>query len=234
MERYSVIHKKNPREILLLKSKSCKWGRCSFCDYIHDNSDDEKYIIDFNKNLLKNVTGKYKKLEIINSGSCFELPAETFKDIKAHIQKMHIDTLIFESHYMYRHRLEEIRTYFNMDVTFKCGIETFDHHFRNEILLKGAVFKNPEAVAKYFKSICLLVGIKGQTKKMISEDIKILKKYFDKGCINVFVENTTPLKRDQALIKWFEKEFADLEHDQNIEVLWHNTDFGVGGENEFK
>ncbi len=41
MNRYSVIEEKNPREIILLRSHKCKWGRCFFCDYIHDNMSDE-------------------------------------------------------------------------------------------------------------------------------------------------------------------------------------------------
>ena len=234
IERYSIISNKNPREILLLKSRNCKWGKCTFCDYINDNSDDEAYIIELNKQLLKKVTGEFKQLEIINSGSCFELPAETLKDIRDIIEEKEIKSLYFESHYMYRHRLDEIRNFFDVKITFKCGIETFDTYFRNEVLKKGTKFDNPKEVAKHFSSICLMVGIKGQTKEMISNDIEILKKYFEKGCINVFIENTTDFKRDEELISWFEKEYAYLEDDPNIEVLWNNTDFGVGGENEFK
>ena len=42
MNRYSVIDDKNPREIVLLRSHPCRWGRCFFCDYIADNSIDEE------------------------------------------------------------------------------------------------------------------------------------------------------------------------------------------------
>ena len=37
MERYSRILEKDKREIVLLKSRPCIWGKCSFCDYIEDN-----------------------------------------------------------------------------------------------------------------------------------------------------------------------------------------------------
>lgn len=232
IQRYNVIDYKNPREILLLKSKPCQWGRCTFCDYIEDNSTDHESIIELNRSLLKSITGKYKSLEIINSGSCFELPTETLKDIKDIVESKNIETLYFESHYMYRNRLDEIRDFFNTKIVFKCGIETFDDTFRNDVLKKGVAIKNVEEVASYFKSICLMVGIKGQTKDMIKKDIEILENHFERGCINIFIDNSTEIKSDPELIKWFESEYAYLEENESIEVLWHNTDFGVGGNDE--
>ena len=165
MMRYNRILEKNPREIVLLKSRPCKWGRCFFCDYIEDNSNDENEIISFNREVLKNVSGEFNKLEIINSASVFELPSETLKDIKDIVVAKGIDILYFEAHYSYKLRLEEIYDYFSpVEVIFKCGIETFDDYFRNNYLKKGAYFKGYEEVKKYFKSICLLVGIRGQSK----------------------------------------------------------------------
>ncbi len=35
-------------------------------------------------------------------------------------------------------------------------------------------------------------------------------------------------KRDEELIKWFEKEYSFLKDNKTIEVLFENTDFGVG------
>src|SRR3712207_8543410 len=52
----------------LFRSSPCIWGKCSFCDYIHDNSKDTKANIQFNKDVLNNVTGEFKVLEVINSG----------------------------------------------------------------------------------------------------------------------------------------------------------------------
>lgn len=230
IERYSVISNKNPREIVLLKSTPCRWGRCTFCDYIHDNSDDVASIIEFNKVILSQVTGQLKQLEIINSGSCFELPTETLKDIKDIVEEKNVETLYFESHYMYRHRLDEIRDFFNAEIIFKCGIETFDNEFRSH--LKKGFSASPEEISRYFSSICLMVGIEGQTKEMISRDIDLLEKNFERGCVNVYVDNTTTIKKDPQLISWFEDTYAYLEDLPHIEVLWHNTDFGVGGENE--
>lgn len=229
MIRYSKILEKNPREIVLLKSRPCHWGRCLFCDYIHDNDEEDSYINQINKEVLKNITGEFKQLEVINSASVFQLPKETLETIKEIVYSKGIERLYFESHYNYRYRLKEIIDYFKgIDIVFKCGIETFDDDFRNNYLNKGIYFKDYEEVAEYFESICLLVGIKGQTKGMIERDIDILKKHFKYGCINIYIENTTPVKRDEELINWFKDNYSYLEEYDNIEILWNNTDFGVG------
>ncbi|HBA04319.1 MAG TPA: radical SAM protein, partial [Clostridium sp.] len=83
-------------------------------------------------------------------------------------------------------------------------------------------------VRKYFSSVCLMVGIKGQSKEMIKRDIDIVLSHFDYGTINIFTENTTDIKRDEELISWFEKEYNFLKDVSKIEVLFENTDFGVG------
>lgn len=232
IERYSIINDKNPREIVLLKARRCQWGICSFCDYIHDNSNDDEEIIGVNKNVLKNVTGVHQKLEVINSGSCFELPEETLKDIREIIQKNNIQNLYLESHYMYKDRLNEMRNFFNIPITFKCGIETFDDYFRNKILKKGIHFNSPNDISNFFDSICLMVGIKGQTRQMIHRDMDILQTYFKRGCINIYVNNSTEIIADPELINWFREEYSFLESNPMIEILWNNTDFGVGGKEQ--
>ena len=227
MNRYSVLHN---REIVLLKSKPCFWGQCSFCDYIEDNAVNIEEINSLNVAVLKKITGEKGALEVINSGSCFELPHETLMAVKEVVTAGHIKKLYLESHWHYRHRLKEIRSFFGIPVIFKIGIETFDNDFRNNHLNKNAYFKDAAEVKKYFDSVCLMVGIKGQTKEMISKDIALLLQYFDYGTINIFTENTTPIQRDDALISWFIKEYEHLKHKPGIDVLIENTDFGVGNE----
>ncbi|MFA9398634.1 MAG: radical SAM protein [Clostridiaceae bacterium] len=229
LDRYSEVTTKNKREIVLLKGFPCKWGQCTFCDYIKDNSIDEEDSARINEEILNNVTGKYKTLEVINSGSAFELPKKTMEKIKEVVESKNIELLFFESHWMYRNRLSEIKDYFNIPIIFKCGVESFDNEFRNRVLKKGMLINSPLEVAKYFKSICLMVGIKGQTKEMIKQDIDYLLKYFERGCINIYIENSTEIKRDDDLIKWFRANYYYLEKNNNIEILWNNTDFGVGG-----
>ena len=228
MDRYSEITNKNQREIVLLKAFPCVWGKCSFCDYILDNSNFEDEINKVNFEVLENITGKYKVLEVINSGSCFELPKATLAKIKEIIKEKKIEKLFLESHWAYKNRIQEMRDYFEIPITFKIGVETFDYDFRNNFLNKNAKFKDPKEVAEKFQSVCLMVGIKGQTKEMIRKDVEILLENFKYGTINVFVNNTTSIKRDEELVQWFRKEYSYLDDYPTIEVLYHNTDFGVG------
>ena len=44
MDRYSELTNNNQREIVLLKDFPCVCGKCSFCDYILDNSNFEDEI----------------------------------------------------------------------------------------------------------------------------------------------------------------------------------------------
>ena len=228
MERYSVITEKNPREIVLLRAFPCAWGKCAFCDYIEDNGRNREEMEEQNRQVLSQVTGGLGVLEAINSGSCFELPRETLEDIKTIAGEKNIRRLIFESHWIYRHRLEELREFFRIPVTYKIGVETFDYDFRERVLNKHADFKSPQEVASFFDSICLMVGIKGQTKEMIRNDIAILKQYFSHGTVNVFNNNSTPIRRDEELVRWFMEEYHWLLDDPDVEVLYNITDFGVG------
>ena len=228
MDRYNKITNKNNREIVLLKAFPCIWGKCSFCDYIDDNGRNEEELNRLNKEVLDNITGEFGVLEVINSGSCFEIPKETMNYIKKIVDEKKIKLLFFESHWCYRNRLDEIKNFFNVPIIFKIGIETFDYDFRNNFLNKNAKFKDVKEVAEKFQSVCLMVGIKRQTKEMIKKDIEILLENFKYGTINIFVNNTTSIKRDEELVQWFRKEYSYLDEHPTIEVLYHNTDFGVG------
>lgn len=228
MDRYSEVTNKNLREIVLLKASPCVWGKCSFCDYIADNGTHEEEMNALNFEVLEKVTGKYEVLEVINSGSCFELPKATLERIKTIIQEKGIKKLFLESHWSYKKRIQEMRDFFGIPITFKIGVETFDEDFRNGYLNKNARFKSIDELKQYFDSPCIMVGIQGQTKEMIKKDIDIVLEHFDHATINVFVNNTTSVKRDEALVQWFVENYQFLDENSNIEVLYHNTDFGVG------
>ena len=228
MERYNRITNKNQREIVLLKARPCAWGKCRFCDYIADNSRDIPAMVELNREVLSRVTGEFGVLEVIDSASCFELPQETLEDIRRVIREKHIGKLFLESHWMYRSRLDEMREFFGIPIVYKIGVETFDEDFRENYLNKHADFKSPEEVAALFDSPCIMVGIKGQTKDMIRRDMEILKKHFALGTVNVYTNNTTDVKADPELIAWFREEFGCLVDDPAVEVLFENTDFGVG------
>ena len=139
-----------------------------------------------------------------------------------------IRRLIFESHWIYRKRLNEMREFFGIPVTYKIGVETFDNNFREKVLNKHADFRTPQEVAELFDSICLMVGIQGQTREMIRNDISAMKKYFKHGTVNVFNNNSTQIRRDEELVRWFMEEYRWLLDDPDVEVLYEITDFGVG------
>lgn len=228
MDRYSEINNKNKREIVLLKGFPCKWGKCSFCDYTLDNDNDEEDMNRLNFEVLENVTGKYKVLEVINSGSCFELPKDTLDRIKSIIIEKNIEKLFLESHWCYKNRLDEMRRFFNIPIIFKTGVESFDYNFRNDFLKKNAKFKTIDELKAYFDSPCMMVGIKGQTKEIIDRDMDIVLNNFEHATINVFINNTSSIKRDEELVTWFKEKYKFLDENEKIEVLYNNTDFGVG------
>ena len=106
MERYSIIRDKMPREFVLLQGTGCRWRRCEFCDYHSDVSDDP---FEVNRQVLEQVIGEYGVLDVINSGSAFELDDRTIEMLRRIIVEKKIHTLWCEMHWMYRNRLEEFR-----------------------------------------------------------------------------------------------------------------------------
>ncbi len=95
-----------PREFVLLQGTGCRWGRCEFCDYHTDVSDDP---FEVNRRVLEQVTGEYGVLDVINSGSGYELDERTIDLIRRVVREKKIHTLWFEMHWMYRNKLEEFR-----------------------------------------------------------------------------------------------------------------------------
>ncbi|MFR7759609.1 MAG: radical SAM protein [Peptoniphilus grossensis] len=227
MNRYSKITNKTKREIVLLKARPCKWGKCTFCDYIEDNEVDNKKIDDINLEDLKNVTGEFGVLEVIDSASVFDLTDKSLEAIKKVVEEKNIRRLFFEAHWIYRNRLDEIREFFGIPITFKTGIETFDNDFRERVLKKGADFKDYREVKKYFDSPCVMVGIRGQTREMIDRDMEIIKE-FSHATVNIFMNNSTEIKRDDELVAWFVEKYKYLEDDPHVDILFEITDFGVG------
>ena len=67
----------------------------------------------------------------------------------------------------------------------------------------------------------------------MQKDIETGLKYFERICINIMVENTTPIHPDQAVIRLFiEQIYPKYKEDPRVDILLQNTDFGVGGEKE--
>ena len=111
MERYNVIREKNPREIVLLKARPCAWGKCTFCDYIDDNSRNEAEMLALNSKSAFPCHRGTGGAGGHNSGSCFEIPRGTLEEIRNILQEKKIGRLFFESHWIYRKRLDEMRRF---------------------------------------------------------------------------------------------------------------------------
>ena len=228
MERYNIITEKFPREIVLLKSRPCAYGKCTFCDYIGDNSTNIAEMNQLNKEVLSNVKGLYDTFEVINSGNIFDLPKETLEMIKLKLSEHEFKKLFAEAHWIFRDHLDKMRQRLDIDIMVKTGVESFDYDFREKVLKKGAPFQSVEELKKYFDSPCIMVGIKGQTKDMIRRDIDIVLNQFNHATVNVYCENTTIIKPDGQLKEWFYDEYKWLDDVKHLEVLWNKTDFGVG------
>ena len=227
MERYALIHTKMPREFVLLQGAGCRWKKCTFCDY-HEDVSSTPFAI--NEPVLRQVTGQYGVLDVINSGSAMELDSETIALIKEVVREKQIHTLWFEAHYMYRKKLKAFAEQFApIQVKFRCGVETFDVELRDRWKKGIPSSVTPEDVAQYFQGVCLLCCTQGESKEHIMKDIETAKKHFEYFSVNVFCNNSTPVKQDPELAQWFACEvYPQIKDVDGIEVLMENTDLGVG------
>ena len=227
MDRYALISTKMPREFVLLQGTGCRWRKCTFCDYHEDVSERP---FEVNEPVLRQVTGKYGVLDVINSGSVMELDEETIAFIKEVVKEKKIHTLWFEAHYMYRKKLASFAEQFALaKVKFRCGVETFDTALRDAWKKGIPSSVSVQDIAKYFQGICLLCCTQGETKEHILKDIELAKAHFEYFSVNVFCENHTSIKQDKELASWFAKEvYPMIKDDPRIEVLMENTDLGVG------
>ena len=227
MERYALISTKMPREFVLLQGTGCRWKKCTFCDY-HDDVSEHPFQV--NAPVLRQVTGQYGVLDVINSGSALELDEDTLSLIKEVVKEKHIHTLWFEAHYMYRKKLADFaRQFAPVQVKFRCGVETFDAELRDSWKKGIPSSVTPEDIARYFQGVCLLCCTQGESKERIIRDIDIAKKHFEYFSVNVFCNNTTSVQQDAELASWFSREvYPQIKDEEGIEVLMENTDLGVG------
>lgn len=232
MQRYSVITEKNPREIVLLRGQGCRYRRCAFCDYHDDASCDEHANLDVNTEALSHVTGQFGCLEVVNSGSFCELDGSTMKAIMAVCIARDITTVHFECHWLYRRHIPALRQAFaeiGVDVKMKIGVETFDAAYREDIMLKGMKESDPSKIAEVFNECCLLFGLPRQTVESMQRDIETGLRHFERICVNIMVENTAPLQPSEYVRQVFmNKIYPKYKDNQRVDILLHNTDFGVG------
>lgn len=225
--RYSVIHTKMPRELLLLVGTGCAYGKCTFCDY-HKDSDPEPFAVNYK--IIARITGEKGMLDIINSGSAMELDPQTLAAIREKAHSSGIHTIWFEAHWLYHNQLEKLRAFFApIKLKFRTGVETFNPRLRHT-WCKGIPNEvTPQEIARYFNGVCLLAGVQGQSPEVILSDISTAIRYFEYTSVNIFTENSTAVKRDERLVEWFVGNIYERLFDTpTVEVLLNNTDLGVG------
>lgn len=230
MKRYSVIKEKNPREIVLLRGSGCVYKRCTFCDYHLDACADERLNFVLNSGVLSCVSGEFGNLEVINSGSVFELDENTLALIKIICREKSIKTIHFESHYLYKDKIPALRLEFaGFDLKMKLGLETFDYGFREKVLKKGICEREPKIIAQSFDEANFLFGLTSQTESTMRRDIELGLQNFERICVNIMCGNTTAVKPDKAVIEIFKQKIYPLiADDARVDILMENTGFGVG------
>lgn len=230
VDRYSVITEKNKREIVLLKGLGCVYKKCPFCDYYNDSSPNEEENFALNRAVLTQVTGQYGKLEVINSGSVFELDLQTLALIQEICKKQGIGTIHFESHYLYHEKIPALRRQFSdFQLKLKLGLETFDYEFRETVFKKGIPEKDPALLSAEFDEANFLFGITGQSLESMQRDLEMGLQYFERICVNLMCKNTSPLQPDRWVIQTFKDSLYPLyKENERVDILLNNTDFGVG------
>ena len=230
MERYSRILDKRRREIVLLRGKGCVYRKCPFCDYHLDSCPDEAANYALNREVLNRVTGEFGDLEVINSGSVFELDGGTLNLIREICRERKISTIHFESHYLYRDKIPALREAFSgFTLKLKLGLETFDWNFREKVLRKGIPDQDGAVISRNFDEANFLFGIKGQSPASMERDIELGLTWFERICINIMCPNSTDILPDRELISFFQKElYPKYRKNDRIDILIQNTDFGVG------
>ena len=178
------------------------------------------------------MRGLYGKLEVINSGSLMDLDEATLSLIRDICLQKNIHELHFECHWMHRKELPSYRAFFTdagIAVKIKIGVETFDADFREHVLDKGIDETDPAVIAAGFDEVCLLFGLSGQTVTSMRNDIETGLAYFERVCVNLMVENSTPVRPDTAVLADFmEHIYPFYRDDPRVDILLNNTDFGVG------
>ena len=159
-----------------------------------------------------------------------ELDNFTLDKLIHKIDEKRIKEVWLEIHWAYRNMISEFaRKFKNSKVKFRTGIETFDPKLRSYWNKGIPESVTAQEVAKYFDSVCLLVGTKNQSFDSVISDIEIAKKYFERFMINIFVPNSTPMRSNPELTERFIKEiYPKIKDDPTIEISLNITDLGVG------
>ncbi|MBR4670995.1 MAG: hypothetical protein IKO84_10375 [Butyrivibrio sp.] len=197
------------RENVLLVSLGCSWGKCAFCDYQDDKSSSVLACDTVNKKVLSQVKGREvgsSILEVTCSASYTELPFTTINYIRETCKEKGITTVILEGHYIYRDTNRFFTDFFEqygIKTIFRCGVETFDEHIREDILHKGFPNVTAEDIAKYFSWINIMFGMEGQTLSQLEKDVATGLKFFDRINISIYTTVKNGPARDSKAIEAF-------------------------------
>lgn len=227
------------RETVLLVSLGCSWGKCAFCDYQEDKSSSVLKCDALNKKVLQSVKGKEIGscvLDITCSASYTELPFTTMNYIRQTCKDKGIDTVILEGHYIFKdsnHFYTEFFGQYGINVIFRCGIETFDEHLREDILRKGLPGATASDISKYYTWINLMFGMEGQTFDQLKKDIETGFNYFDRINLSIYTSIPGGPARDEVMIRDFYDSsfYQELVNDKRIDIFdeWdEDNDHSVG------
>lgn len=213
-----------------MRGSGCVYKKCTFCDYYTDSSKNNRENFILNRQVLSEITGEYGDLEVINSGSVFELDINTLNLIKRVCREKNISVIHFEAHYLYKDKIPDLRRDFSdFQLKMKLGLETFDYALREGILKKGIHVIEPAIISGNFDEANFLFGITGQTIQSMENDIRLGLNYFERICLNIMCKNTSSVLPDKDVIKAFMNELYPVYKDNpRIDILINNTDFGVG------
>lgn len=197
------------RENVLLISMGCSWGKCAFCDYQDDKASTVLECDAFNKKVLESVRGKQIRcscLDVTCSASYTELPFSTMNYIRQVCLLKGIKTVILEGHYIFRKSNPFYTEFFkekDIDVIFRCGVETFDEHIREDILRKGLPHVDAAELSGYFGWINLMYGMEYQTFEQLEKDLETGLEYFERINLSIYTTVSGGPKRDAAKIAEF-------------------------------
>ena len=197
------------RECVLLVSLGCSWGKCAFCDYQDDKSSSVLACDAVNKKVLAKVKGAeigIDTLDVTCSASYTELPFTTLNYIRETCKDKGIKTVILEGHYIFRDSNKFFVDFFNsygIEVMFRCGVETFDEHIREDVLRKGLPGVTPEDIAQHYQWINLMYGMEGQSIEQLKKDIETGMQFFERVNLSIYTTVKGGPERDEAGIRKF-------------------------------
>lgn len=227
MKRYGVADSSSTdvkRELVLLRGGGCAWNKCSFCDFCDDHSQfGHLNYTEVNQKVLSQVTGEFGVLQILCSGSFSELDILTVNHIKRLCVELNIRHLIIESHIMYKDSFDQLRNAFlPTKLSIIAGVESFDVNYRELVLTKGYGFVGARYIANQFNWCNLLYGLESSDLDRLKHDVLLALDYFEVVSINMFTDNTTTLKRDDAkVVEFFASDFFNqvVRNNPQIELL---------------